>query len=147
MGAPAAVIGAQATMSAVSAMGQRSAAKSQYITDKATVSLDTAQKQFQVAKTAATEAEQFRRNLAKQTALSAYRGTSGARQFGGQSFATFSRDLQAIDRANNILDVRSQNAMTQAKATRGASTLSAYTGFGQSILAPASTASYSKYFG
>lgn len=148
MGAAAAVIGAQATMAAASAYGQSKAASNQFMVDEATIGLEKAQGEYEIARTAAMESENFRRNLASQVSLASYRGGAGvARQFAGQSFATFSKDLAAVERAYSMNDVRALNKTAQAQANKYTTGIGAITGFASSIIQPASSAALSNLFG
>lgn len=57
-----------------------------------------------------------------------------ARQFGGQYAASYSQDIEAINRAYKINDVQKLNKEAQANAIAASTSQQALLGFGQSIL-------------
>ena len=141
MGAAAVVIGAQATMAAVSAVGQHKAAGAQANVSKAGATLQHAQQEFELSKQAAIASEEFRRNVATSTALAGYRGVSG-RQVAGESFSAYARDIEAINRGYSINDIQKQNQLASIKATKSTGQFGAVMSFGQSVLAPATAGAW-----
>src|SRR5271169_5095897 len=98
MGAPVAIVAAQAAMAAASAYGQHRAGQAQERVSKAEATLEHGQQDFELARKAAIESENYRRSLATAVSSASARGVS-ARQIGSQYEASFSQDLQAIERA------------------------------------------------
>lgn len=138
MGATTALIAAQATMAAASAVGQHRAGAAQAETSRAEATITHAQQEFELARKAAVESEEYRRNLASTIASASGRGgASLARQFGGQAQASFGRDIEAINRAYRINDIQKQNKLAQAAALKSSTTLGAITGLGKDILGTA----------
>lgn len=134
MGASTAIIAAQATMAAASAVGQVKAGNSQQYISKAEATIDHAQNEFKLARTAATQSEEFRRNLASTVTLASARGGAGmARQFGSQAIGSFNQDIEAIKRAYLINDIQKQNKLAQAASNRSTSRLGAIAGFGTTV--------------
>jgi len=135
MGASAAIIAAQATMSAASAYGQSKAGAAQESMSKAESTITHATQEHEIARQAAIEAEAYRRDLATTVASASARGGAGmARQFGGQAASAYARDTEAIDRAYRSNDIQKQNKDAQAKMMKATTTQSAIFGLGKDIL-------------
>lgn len=139
MGAAAiAVIGAQVAISAAQGYQEVQASKSQAEVSEASIELDSAQTEFDIRATAASQSEQFRRDLASQLTLATYRGGAGmARQFASQSFSAYGQDMLALDRASQTNAIRTLNQKAQAQATKAAGYTNAFTGGLQSIIGTA----------
>lgn len=138
MGVTGALIAAQATMAAASAYSQHQAAGAQAETSRAEATITHAQQEFEIARKAAVESEEYRRNLATTVATASARGGAGlARQFGGQAQSSFARDIEALNRAYKINDIQKQNKLAQAAALKSSSTFGAITGLAKDVLGAA----------
>jgi hypothetical protein len=134
-GATTAIIAAQAAMAAASSYSAKKAGNVQATVSKAEATLTHAQQEFELSRKAAVETEEYRRNLATAVASASSRGGAGmARQFGGQYAASYSQDIEAINRAYKINDVQKLNKEAQANAIAASTSQQALLGFGQSIL-------------
>lgn len=141
MGVAGAIVGAQATLSAASAYGQSKAGGIQSDVTKAEATISHAQQEYELARTAAIESEAFRRDLASTVASASGRGGAGmARQFGTQAFNTYSRDIEAINRAYKINDIQKQNKYAQANALKASTQINSIVDLGKNILAGGASA-------
>lgn len=140
MGVAGGIVAAQATMAAASAFAQSKAGATQAKITKAEANISHAQQEFELARTAAIESEAFRRDLASTVASASGRGGAGvARQFGGQAMSSYSRDIEAINRAYKINDIQKQNKYAQAEALKASTSINSIVDLGKNLLGAGSS--------